>query len=1028
MQLFQQLVKVLAIAVAVVFLHSSGACAAPDAWVGNMIPEGYSSNTIAKGESFTIYVQVYRQGYTDAPGRGGDIECTLYWGEVDRFGGSWKEVISTPMTYRGDIGNNDEYRADISPGTGLYEFTASCGSPELSATRWQNEGNGRLTVSPFPSISDDRRALWVESKFVAWNQQDGSTYELHYAKDGDLLVPVRAGLGVPLTLDRRLTIHSYEKFPNINGYDAWRVPDDALAQLTEILRSEIAIAAYDAEGKLLDATGVQLQGVLDDRYGYEGDLGVIYTDGIPTLKLWAPTAQQVSLYRHADPDPNTPPIVSPMDFDPETGVWSITGDADWDRQYYEYEVQVYVPYTGEIEYNYVTDPWAANLSQNSRLSQIVDLDNDPSLKPDGWDDLVKPPYTVPEDMAIYEVHVRDFSHSDESVPEVHRGTFLAFTHDGESAPLSDGMAHLQQLAAAGLTHIHLLPAFDFASVEENPKARVDPAPVILQNFGRNSVQQQAIIGAVRGADSFNWGYDPYHYGVPEGSYATDANGTARIREFREMVKTLSDNGLRVALDVVYNHTFANGLYTQAVLDKVVPAYYHRYNNNGYQQNSSCCADTAMEFDMAQKLMVDTVIRWARAYKIDSFRFDLMNLLPASSMIDLRDRLGELTAERDGVDGREIYLYGEGWDFGSARAKGLYHANQYNTSGTGIGTYNDKIRDAIHGGYSGDALDIRKQGFINGQAYDWNGFFYSSRFRNNLRTTTDKLRVGLAGSLRNFKFVDQNGNRIRGIDLEGVGYTRDPQETVNYMSKHDNETLYDLNMFKLPYGEGGMSVTSMEERVRAQNMGLSLIALAQGVPFFHMGSDMLRSKSLDHNSYDSGDWFNRVDFSYEDNTFASGLPPAWNNQGRWSIMSPLLANPNLKPERGHILDTVEHMREMLQIRRSSKLFRLETEGEVEARVRFHNTGTQQKDGLIVMSIDDTVGADLDSERDRIVVLFNANKFGQTLTIPELRGEAMELHEVLANSHDPLVKKSRFDSDTGTFEVPGRTTAVFVARAS
>lgn len=990
-----------------------------------MYPGGYSTNMLTKGDDFTVYTQVYKAGVTDVSGQGNDIKCTLYWGEVAQFGGEWKQVLETPMAFSGDIGSNDEYRVTISPDTGLYEFTTRCSSRRSSVTRWQNEGNGRLTVSPFPNVSADRRALWVKEDIIAWNQSSAATYELHYDPGASLVVPVRSGTGIPLQLDRVLSWHSYDKYPNLHGYDAWQIPEEALAEIPEILRSEVAIAAYDASGKLVDASGIQMQGVLDDLYRYDGELGVIYEDGIPTLKLWAPTAQSVKLHRFTDANPDTGAITTPMTLDPETGVWSVTGNASWDKQYYLYEVNVYVPRTGNVERNLVTDPYAVNLSQDSRLSQIIDLYGDDTLKPEGWDSLVKPEFTVPEDMAIYEVHVRDFSRDDQTVAPEHRGTFKAFTYDGERSPLSDGMNHLINLARSGLTHIHLLPAFDFASVEEDPKARVDPDPSVMASFAPDSVQQQAIIGGIRGNDSFNWGYDPYHYGVPEGSYATVQNDATRVLEFREMVQALSENGLRTVLDVVYNHTFANGLYTQAVLDKVVPGYYHRYDNNGNQSNSSCCPDTAVEFDMMQKLMVDTVLRWIKAYKVDAFRFDLMNLLTVDSMVDLRDTIRRLTVAEDGVNGKDIYLYGEGWDFGSATAKGLIHANQYNMAGTGIGTFNDKIRDAVHGGYSEDITAIRRQGFINGQAYDWNGHFYGERFRNNLRTSTDKLRINLAGSLKNFQILDQKNNIVSGKDLEGAGYTRDPQETVNYISKHDNETLFDLNMFKLPLGEKGMAVTTMGERVRAQNMGLSLVALGQGVPFFQMGSDMLRSKSLDHNSYDSGDWFNRVDFTYTHNNFGVGLPPAWGNQSRWSIMGPLLSNPDLRPGKDNILDSVAHLQEMLQIRRSSKLFRLETEADIKERLRFHNTGSEQKDGLIVMSLSDRGRQDLDPNYDQIVVLFNANKFGQTLRIPEFRNIPMELHPVQVNSHDPLVKMAKFDRSTGEFSVPERTTAVFVA---
>ena len=1003
-------------------LHQPGA--SPN-WVGNMFPYGGSETFLNGEEPITVYTQVYQIGTTRSSGKGANLQCVLNLGEVDIFGGVWKEIQEIPMIYSGDIGENDEYTASFLPNPGLYEFTTGCTDLNAGETQWQQAGNGLIDVSPVVTKPQDRRALWVSQSLIAWNTYGGAIYELHYNPKGNLSVPIRSGSGIQLRFDHTLTWNEYPKFPNLNGYDGWYIPSNYWDLIPELVKSQVAIAAYDRSGQLIDATGVQLQGVLDDLYAYSGDLGVTYQDGIPTLRLWAPTAQSVRLLRYAEGGGSLPPQVEAMIFDPQTGVWTIVGDPSWDRQYYLYEVNVFVAYTEQVETNYVTDPYSVSLSQNSRRSQIVDLYGDDRLKPDGWDSLRKPDLAVPEDIVIYETHVRDFSRDDVTVAPEHRGKFQAFTYDGKNdRPLSAGMNHLIELAKAGLTHIHLLPVFDFSSIDEQDQARVDPSYETLQMFPPNSLEQQSIVGSSRSNDSFNWGYDPYHYGVPEGSYATHVDDTSRILEFREMVKVLSENNLRVVMDMVYNHTFASGLYTQAVLDKVVPSYYHRYDNAGVIQSSSCCADTAVEMEMMQKLMADTLLRWATAYKVDGFRFDLMNLHPVSSMVRVRDQLQALTMEKDGVDGSKIYLYGEGWDFGSAKDKGLFYANQYNMAGTGIGTFNDKIRDAIHGGYSEDPTEIHQQGFVNGQSYDWNGHFYRKRFRSDGRATTDRLRINLAGSLQHFELLDQNDHKISGIQLEGSGYAFDPQETVNYCSKHDNETLYDLNVFKLPNGQSGMQRISMDDRVRVQNLALSLVGFSQGIPFFQMGSDMLRSKSLDRNSYDSGDWFNRLDFSYENNNFAVGLPPAWNNQSRWFMMSPLLMDASLKPGRSDILKSVYHLREILSIRKSSKLFRLETAADIQEKISFYNEGSNQREGLIVLSIDDTKGKPIDPNYDRLIVFFNADKFPKSFTIPELAGQSFQLHPIQSESYDEWVRQSSFDLRSGTFTIPQRTAAVFV----
>lgn len=994
-------------------------------FVGNLLP---TSGTIFEVDSFSINIEVYKAGVTDPIGQGSDLGCNVYWSPVSSFGSDWGNPTITPMAYIGDVSDNDEYGVTLFPGLGTYEYTVGCEDSATNTTIWQHSGNGQLTVS------NDRNALWVDETTIAWNSFGYATYELHVSEQGQLDVPSQSGMGIPLDFDRKLTLGEYPKTPNLVNYDAWKIPTNWQDEIPNLLKNEVVIAGYDRSGFLRDASRLQLQGVLDDMYTYTGDLGVIYSGEQPTFKLWAPTAQSVSLQRFDIPDPTVIPVADPMTLDATTGVWSITGDPSWDKQYYRYDVQVFVPDTRKIEHNLVTDPYSVNLSQNSRLSQVLDIYNDPDLKPVGWDTLKKQSLNVPEDISIYEVHVRDFSVDDTTVAIPDRGNFKAFTYDGAGEnPLSDGMNHLINLANAGLTHVHLLPAFDIASINEDAMQQQSPDPAILANFSPDSGKQQESVGITRGLDEFNWGYDPYHYATPEGSYATTPNDVSRVIEFREMVQALNRNHLRVVMDMVYNHTAASGQFNDSVLDRIVPGYYFRYDNNGFLQTSSCCSDTGTEFSMMEKLMIDTVVLWAKAYKVDGFRFDLMNLHTVNNMQRLKSALQALTIEQDGVDGQDIYLYGEGWDFGSAQSKfaavqsqlprdaSFLHANQYNLGGTGIGTFNDKIRDAIHGGFG----DKTQQGFINGQAYDWNGYEYSKRNLGDLRFSMDRVRVGLAGNLRNYSFIDQAGNSVTGEQLTFTGYALDPQEVVNYASKHDNETLYDLNVFKLPLGQRGTPLTSMADRVRVQNMALSVVGLSQGIPFFQMGSDMLRSKSLDRNSYDSGDWFNRVDFTYETNHFGSGLPPSWDNAPLWGFMTPFLRNQGLIPTSTDIEFSVNHLQEILKIRQSSKLFRLETAQAIQERVQFLNTGLTQQSALIVMSLRDGIeDGDLDPNYDRVVVLFNAGKFGKTFTDPSLVDMDLELHPVQMMSQDSIVQTSNFSPDTGTFSIPARTTAVFV----
>jgi pullulanase len=508
--------------------------------------------------------------------------------------------------------------------------------------------------------------------------------------------------------------------------------------------------------------------------------------------------------------------------DPASGTWFIEGDADWTGQYYLYEVEVYVPQTGQIENNLVTDPYAISLSMNSLRSQIVDL-RDPALAPDSWDGLVKPALAAFTDISIYELHVRDFSIFDLTVPEADRGTYMAFTHAE-----SDGMQHLRRLAEAGLTHLHLLPTFDIATIDEDKSTWVDLDFDQLAALPPDSEEQQEIVYSVRAQDGFNWGYDPFHFNAPEGSYSTDPDGPQRIIEFREMVKALNENGLRVVVDVVYNHTNASGQSDKSVLDKVVPGYYHRLDGNGRMTRSTCCENTATEHDMMRKLMVDSVILWATVYKVDGFRFDLMGHHMVDDMIAVREALDGLTMEEHGVDGRSIYVYGEGWDFGevAGNARGR-NATQLDVGGLGIGTFNDRLRDAVRGGNPfGGYLE---QGFATGLYTIPNEHENRSETMQQLTLFrfADQTRVGLAGNLADYTLIDGQGNEVRGRDIDyngsPTGYTLSPEEHIVYVSAHDNETLFDAVQFKAP-GEMGL-----EDRVRMQNLALSVVPCPRASP-------------------------------------------------------------------------------------------------------------------------------------------------------------------------------------------------------
>jgi pullulanase-type alpha-1,6-glucosidase len=882
-------------------------------------------------------------------------------------------------------------------------------------------------------ISDDapevlgveRAAQWVRRGLIAWDlptERQGFSYRLHWAPEGGLQVEngrIVGGSSFPLRLDQfGLPAGVLADFPHLASYEALRLSPASLPQVRELLTGQVVVASYDATGALVDSTGVQIPGVLDDLYrgAPRRALGVTWRSSVPRLAVWAPTAKDVDLLIRVPGASSERRLAMRRDRD---GVWSRTGTGGWKGATYHYDVRVYVPTTGEVESNIVTDPYSVALTVDSADSVVADLD-DPALAPPGWRRLAKPRLARPEDALTYELHVRDFSITDETVPAAHRGKFLAFT-DSASA----GMRHLRSLARAGATHLQILPAFDFASVPERVADQQRPA-CDLPSLPPDSEQQQACVDAVRARDGFNWGYDPWHYTTPEGSYAVDQSGADRTREFRSMVAGINRSGLRVVMDVVYNHTTAAGQDPKSVLDRIVPGYYHRLNATGQVETSTCCANTASEHRMMEKLMIDSLVTWAREYKVDAFRFDLMGHHSKANLLNIRKALAKLTPARDGVDGKKIYLFGEGWNFGEVANNARFvQATQANMAGTGIGTFSDRLRDAVRGGGPFDE-NPHIQGYGSGLFTDPNGDPVNgtpAEQQARLLHYQDLIKLGLAGNLKNYTFVDSTGATVRGdqIDYNGqpAGYAADPSDTVTYVDAHDNETLFDNLQYKLPQN------TSMADRVRMNTVSLATTTFAQGVAMWHAGTDLLRSKSLDRNSYDSGDWFNRIDWSRQDSTWGSGLPPRWDNEAKWPYARPLLADPALEPTPAAISAAAARAADLLRMQQSSRLFRLGTAAAIQQRVGFPLGGPGQPPGVLIMTLDDTVGPDVDPRWERLVVVFNASDETTAQTVPDQASREFSLHPVQANGSDPVVRTARYDTASGTFTVPARTVAVFVS---
>lgn len=909
------------------------------------------------------------------------------------------------------------------------DFMMPLSQDDIDFTRMNFTFSGVASVFEFPITSlgeqpvkiEGQAAHWLDANTLVWDIDPAilGSVKLHYSAAADLKVDLETGLsGTVVPLEQiELTAEQQAIAPHLASLPAFQgtwTPEDA----KQVVKTQAVLAAYNAEDKLSSATGIQLANGLDQLYttgesdADEAQLGPIYNeDGTITAALWAPTAQDIKL-KLFNTD-KTLATTYDMIFDDVTGIWSYTGGSELDRTLYRFEVTVYHAKAQGLQVLNVTDPYSVSLSTNSRFSQFVNL-NDDDLKPEGWDSHTIPTINNFEDAVIYEGHIRDFSVRDASTTVANRGKYMAFT-EADSAPVR----HLKTLADKGLTHFHMLPANDIASIEEDSSKIVDMSSTLddLCKLNKDaeicddtSISSSTVLGelfasydpiseagkaqalaqAMRGIDQFNWGYDPYHFNVPEGSYSSDPEGVTRIKEMRAMNQALHTMGLRVALDVVYNHTNASELNGKSVLDKVVPGYYHRYaTDTGAIVRETCCDDTEPRNAMMQKLMQDSLVLWTTQYKFDSFRFDIMSQATKTTMVDLFDTIKMYDADN--------YFYGEGW---IKEDRGYEQATQANMSGTEIGTFNDRIREAV------------RQGYI-----------FSKEPSDAALSAQDRVKMSLAGTLADFVLEDFNG--VASTTSSIGGYATDPADIINYVSKHDNETLWDKFNYVLP------TDLTLAQRVRAQNVAATIPLMAQGIPFFQLGGDLLRSKSMDRNTYDSGDWFSYVDFTKESNNWNVGLPLAEDNQSKWAEIGLFMNSPERAATMTEIEFASEVFNEMLSIRSSSSLFRLTTGADIIERIGFHNIGKRQIQGLIVMSIDDGLSGDADMPRadidpmlDAVVVIVNSSYEEQSHTVPTAAG--FELHMTQASSIDPTVRGAYFTagSEEGTFTVPALTTAVFV----
>lgn len=527
-----------------------------------------------------------------------------------------------------------------------------------------------------------------------------------------------------------------------------------------------------------------------DKSAYSGnDLGASYSKKATTFKVWSPNAAsvRVNIFEHgSDNEGDAGSIMSrAMSLDKTTGVWSVTINGDLLNKYYTYSV------THGKTTKETADVYAKACGVNGQRSMVVDLS---TTNPDGWENDKHVLVQNQTDASVWEISVADFSSSESSgVSEANRGKYLAFTEEGTTVNGVQGASStcVDYLKKLGVKYVQIMPFYDFGSVDESKNIM----------------------------DQYNWGYDPVNYNCPEGSYSTNPKkGEVRIKECKQMIQALHNAGIGVIMDVVYNHTYTSDSWLQ----RTVPNYYYRMNNDGtFSNGSGCSNDTASEHLMFRKYMIDSVTYWASEYHIDGFRFDLMGLHDVTTMNSIRTALDNLYADGSGS---QILMYGEAWDMATNCDEGTVLASQNNLKQLSdrIGAFDDTIRDAIKGSTGGTDGAFVQEG---------------SRRAN--------LKTGIAGQ-----------------SDTTTGWANVPSQCVTYASCHDNLCLYDKLVGSV-YGADGKYRKRYEDLVAMNKLSAAIVITSQGIPFSLGGEEFCRSKDGDENSYASSRKENMLDWENVD---------------------------------------------------------------------------------------------------------------------------------------------------------------------
>lgn len=512
---------------------------------------------------------------------------------------------------------------------------------------------------------------------------------------------------------------------------------------------------------------------------YSGsDLGVKYSPLKTTFKVWAPKASEVKL-RLYDAGEDGQAIDTVTMAKGLNGTWRAAISKDIKNKYYTFQIKQDGKWLLERP-----DIYAKAVGINGMRGMVADM---AATDPTGWKNERRPALKNATDIVIYETHIRDISIAPNSGIK-HKGKFLGLAESGTKSPNGEptGLDHIKQL---GVTHVHLLPSFDFNSIDEK-----------------------------KPDEKYNWGYDPLNYNVPEGSYSTNPyDGNARIKEFKTMVQAMHKKGLRVILDVVYNHTsdIKNSNFSQ-----FAPGYFYRQNPDGSYSNATACGnEVASERAMVRKFMIESVVYWAKEYHLDGFRFDLMGVHDIETMNQISAALHKINPT--------IFIYGEGWTAGNSPLPEAQRAVKINTAKLNrIAVFSDDVRDGLHGGWS----NLKEKGFVSGAA-----------------EKAESVKFGIVASTLN-KQVDYSK-----VNYSKAPWAAQPYQAITYASCHDDNTLFDRLKISNPDA-------SEADLIKMDKLANAIVLTSQGVPFLHSGAEMLRTKQGIANSYNSPDSINQIDWS------------------------------------------------------------------------------------------------------------------------------------------------------------------------